>query len=589
MVDIHTGSEEVTMSKYIIDLEADGLLDTITKVFVVVIKNISSGERWVLKTEGEIREGLAHIQDQHLIGHNLLGYDLQVLKRFFGFEVDISQVIDTLVLSRLIYPDMRARDARSKCMATRYWGSHSLEAWGYRLQKLKGDYGNGIDAFTELTQEMIDYCIQDVEVTEELYNVVSDKTSEQASDLEHKVAEVCYQQEHYGFPFDIRKAAALYAQLSERRSILYKELRDAFGSWVLDEGERKKGLYHKVKIVGFNPNSRQHIAKRLKELRGWEPVEFTPSGEAKVDEKVLNSLDFPEAQLMAEYFMINKRIGQLAEGDQAWLKLERNGRLHGRVNTMGSVTSRCSHSHPNTAQVPSVKAPYGKQCRELFKTDPGFSLLGCDVSGLELRCLAHYMGRFDSGAYGKILLDGDIHTANQEAAGLDNRDQAKTFIYGFLYGAGDTKIGQIVGKGGKEGKKLKDKFLTQLPALKNLKKAVQKRAKNGWVLGLDGRKVPIRHEHAALNTLLQSAGAIICKRWVVELDRMLQESDYEYGKDYAQVAFVHDEIQMLVREGIEDEIGRLAVSAIGVAGDTYKFRIPLTGEYKYGGSWSATH
>ncbi len=577
------------MSKYILDLEADGLLDTVTKVFVIVMKNVETGERWVMKTDGEIREGLAHVQDQHLIGHNLIGYDLEVLKRLYGFKIDISQVTDTLVLSRLIYPDMRARDAKSKVMITKYWGSHSLEAWGYRLQKFKGDYGKNANAFTELSDEMVDYCIQDVEVTEELYNVVLDKTSEQASDLEHKVADICYQQEHYGFPFDVAKAASLYAELSERRSILYKDLRGAFGSWILDEGERKKGLYHKIKIVDFNPNSRQHIAKRLRELRNWEPEEFTPSGEAKVDEKVLLALDFPEAQLMAEYFMLNKRIGQLAEGDQAWLKLEQQGRLHGRVNTMGSITSRCSHSHPNLAQVPSVKAPYGKQCRTLFKSDEGFSLLGTDISGLELRCLAHYMGRFDGGSYGKILLEGDIHTANQEAAGLPTRDQAKTFIYGFLYGAGDNKIGQIVGKGAKEGKKLKDKFLTQLPALKNLKKAVQKRAKQGWVLGLDGRKVPIRSEHAALNTLLQSAGAIICKRWVVELDRMLQESKYGYGKDYAQVAFVHDEIQMLVREGIEDEIGRIAVRAIGIAGDTYKFRIPLTGEFGYGENWAITH
>ena len=577
------------MDRYILDLEADGLLDTVSKVFVIVIKNIDTGERWVLTTDDEIKEGLARVQDQHLIGHNLIGYDLEVLKRLYGYTMDIENVTDTLVLSRLIYSDMRARDSKSKVMSTRYWGSHSLEAWGYRLQKLKGDYGKSENAFTELSDEMVDYCIQDVEVTEELYRMLYNETSESASDLEHRIADICYQQEHYGFPFDVQKAASLYAKLSERRSILFKELRSAFGSWVLDEGERKKGLYHKIKIVDFNPNSRQHIAKRLKELRGWEPVEFTPSGEAKVDEKVLLALDFPEAQLMAEYFMINKRIGQLAEGDQAWLKLERKGRLHGRVNTMGSVTSRCSHSHPNTAQVPSVKAPYGKECRELFKSDEGFSLLGCDVSGLELRCLAHYMGRFDGGAYGKILLDGDIHTANQEAAGLATRDQAKTFVYGFLYGAGDNKIGLIVGKGAKEGKKLKDKFLTKLPALKNLKQAVQKRAKQGWVLGLDGRKVPIRSEHAALNTLLQSAGAIICKRWVVELDRMLQESEYEYGKDYAQVAFVHDEVQMLVREGIENEIGNIAVRAIGVAGDTYKFRIPLTGEFRYGANWSATH
>ena len=577
------------MNRYILDLEADGLLDTVSKVFVIVIKNIDSGERWVLTGDKEIKEGLARVQDQHLIGHNLIGYDLEVLKRLYGYTMDIENVTDTLVLSRLIYPDMRARDSKSKAMSTRYWGSHSLEAWGHRLQKLKGDYGNGDNAFTELSEEMVDYCIQDVEVTEELYNVVQGKTSESASDLEHKVADICYKQEHYGFPFDIPKAASLYATLSERRSILFKELRSAFGSWILDEGERKKGLYHKIKIVDFNPNSRQHIAKRLKELRGWEPVEFTPSGEAKVDEKVLLALDFPEAQLMAEYFMLNKRIGQLAEGDQAWLKLERNGRLHGRVNTMGAVTSRCTHSFPNTAQVPSIKAPYGVECRTLFKADPGFSLLGCDVSGLELRCLAHYMAHYDGGAYGKELLHGDIHTVNQEAAGLPTRDAAKTFIYALCYGAGDEKIGSILGKGPSIGKKVKNSFLKKMPALKSLRDAVKSKAEQGYLRGLDGRVIPIRSSHAALNTLFQSAGAILCKRWVVELHKLLKDRGYIYAQDYAQVAFVHDEVQLLVRDEHVRDIGELAVQAIGIAGDAYNFRIPLTGEWTSGSNWAEPH
>jgi len=256
---------------------------------------------------------------------------------------------------------------------------------------------------------------------------------------------------------------------------------------------------------------------------------------------------------------------------------------------MGSITSRCSHSHPNTAQVPSIKAPYGKECRELFKTDPGFSLLGCDVSGLELRCLAHYMGRFDGGAYGKVLLEGDIHTANQEAAGLPSRDASKTFIYAFLYGAGDQKIGSILGKGASVGKKVKNQFLRKTPALKELRKAVQLKAKKGFLKGLDGRTIPVRSEHSALNTLFQSAGAIICKRWVVELHKLLQLEGYTYAQDYAQVAFVHDEIQMIVKEDYVRDIGNLAVKAIGVAGDAYNFRIPLTGEWTCGRNWAETH
>ena len=291
---------------------------------------------------------------------------------------------------------------------------------------------------------------------------------------------------------------------------------------------------------------------------------------------------------MSEYFMLNKRIAQLAEGNQAWMKLCKKGRLHGKVNTMGAQTSRCSHSHPNIAQVPNLNAPYGKECRNLFKADTEMDLLGIDVSSLELRCLSHYLARYDDGKYGKILLESDIHTANQRSAGLATRDQAKTFIYGFLYGAGNEKIGQIVGKGKAEGAKLKKEFLSKIPALRQLRDAVQKKAEKGFITGLDGRKVPVRSNHAALNTLLQSAGAIICKRWIVEMHSLLKE-EFKEGEDYAQVAFVHDEVQLTVKREYGTRIGELGVKAISITGEKYGLRIPLTGEFKTGTSWADTH
>ena len=293
---------------------------------------------------------------------------------------------------------------------------------------------------------------------------------------------------------------------------------------------------------------------------------------------------------MSEYLMLNKRIGPLAEGDQAWLKLVKHGRLHGRVNTMGASTSRASHSNPNLAQVPNTNAPYGKDCRSLFVPNRGQKLLGIDVSGLELRCLSHYLANYDDGEYGKKLLEEDIHTVNQEAAGLATRDQAKTFIYGFLYGAGDQKIGEIVGKGQKEGKILKKKFLAQLPALKQLRTKVQKKAEAlGSLKGLDGRQVPVRSKHAALNTLLQSAGAIICKQWVVEMHSLLDQKGFKRGEDYSQVAFVHDEVQLTVKENYAEEIGRLCVEAITTTGIGLGLRIPLSGEYSIGTTWAETH
>ena len=408
--------------------------------------------------------------------------------------------------------------------------------------------------------------------------------------LEHQIANICNRQEYFGIKFDEEKAVELYTELARKRDQLEEELKEEFGSWIINEGTRRNELYSKVKIIDFNPNSRRHIAKRLKELRGWKPKEFTPTGEAKVDEAILQKLDYPEAQKMAEYLMLNKRIGQLAEGDQAWLKLVKKGRLHGRVNTMGASTSRCSHASPNLAQVPNSNAPFGKACRSLFTPDRGQKLLGVDVSGLELRCLSHYLSLYDNGEYGKKLLSEDIHSVNQKAAGLSTRDQAKTFIYGFLYGAGDQKIGEIVGKGKKEGKLLKKKFLTELPALKQLRTKVQRKAmERGALKGLDGRLVPVRSKHAALNTLLQSAGAIICKRWVVETHKLLKENGFKCGQDYSQVAFVHDEIQFTVKEKHADRIGEICTEAVVITGTRYGLRIPLTGEYKVGRNWSETH
>ena len=426
---------------------------------------------------------------------------------------------------------------------------------------------------------MLDYCIQDTVVTSKLYRKILDKNfSQEALDLETEIHTLLLQQQEYGFDFNVQEAQALYSRLAQRRSDIENELVSTFEPTIIE-------LKTKTKTIPFNPASRQQIADRLMK-RGWKPEAFTDSGEPKVDETVLAGIDMPEAKLLNEYLLLNKRIGQLATGKQAWLKMEKGGKIHGRVNHMGAVTSRCTHSNPNTAQIPSVGAPYGKECRELFIAPSGYSLLGADASGLELRCLAHYMAAYDDGAYADVVLNGDIHTANQQAAGLESRNQAKTFIYGFLYGSGDEKTGKIIGKGAKEGKAIKKKFLAKLPALKYLKDAVAKAAdERGFVKGLDGRIIPIRHPHAALNTLLQSAGAIICKTLYVFISRAIKQSKL----DAQIVAFIHDEVQVVVKKGQEDEAGRVILKCMRDVEGHFKFRCRLDSEYKYGSNWADTH
>ena len=567
--------------KYIWDLEADNLLDEVTQVWCHVFRDVDTDEVHTFDPT-QTQEALAFMDKAAtIIGHNVIDYDLRVMKKLYDYTYK-GEVIDTLVYSRTIWPHLKELDFTSykkNNFPSKMIGSHSLKAWGIRLGELKGDFNSGSESFATYTPEMLDYCIQDTQVTAKLYaKILAKNFSKEALDLETRVHTLLLEQEQTGFDFDLKKAQSLYAEIAGRKATIEQQLVDTFEPTIIE-------LKTKTKTIPFNPASRQQIADRLMK-RGWEPEAFTETGDPKVDETVLSGIDMPEAKLLSEYLMLNKRIGQLATGKQAWLKLEKKGKIHGRVNHMGAVTSRCTHSNPNTAQIPSVGAPYGKECRELFIAPSGYSLLGADASGLELRCLAHYMAAYDDGAYADVVLNGDIHTANQQAAGLESRNQAKTFIYGFLYGSGDEKTGKIIGKGAKEGKAIKKKFLKKLPALKLLKDAVSKAAdERGFVKGLDGRIIPVRHSHASLNTLLQSSGALVCKMWYVFVADALKKAEL----DAKIVAFVHDEVQVVVKKGQEDEAGRVILKCMRDVEKHFKFRCRLDSEYKYGDNWADTH
>jgi len=599
------------MPRYFADCETDGLLDKLTKLHSLVLIDVDTGEMHSHHGRS-IEKGVRQLEAaDEVIFHNGIKFDLPAIQKVYPWFTFQGKVTDTLVLSRLIWADLADRDydnVRKKKYALpgKLIGSHSLKAWGIRLGELKGDFGETSD-WSEWTPEMQSYCEQDVRVTRTLYTRLYAKNpSAQSVELEHQFATIVAMQERHGFAFNEGAAYELLATLVQRRMELADQLKAVFPPKVVRTpftpkvNNSKKGYVkgvtiEKETIVEFNPSSRQMIAERLRGL-GWEPVEKTESGQDKVDETVLSKLPYPEAKLLAEHFLVEKRIGQLSEGNQAWLRLVRSGRIHGSVNTNGAVTGRCTHSHPNIAQVPSVGAPYGAECRSLFGTRVGYSLVGADLAGLELRCLAHFMAEWDGGKYANILLTGDIHTENQKAAGLPTRNNAKTFIYAFLYGAGDVKIGSIVEPTADEetqkavGRKLKRKFLKGVPALAELKKAVaEEYGRLGHLVGLDGRKLRIRSEHAALNTLLQSAGALIAKQATIIAYQDLCASGLKWGKDFAMVAHVHDEMQFEVRKGLEDQVGQTVVEAMRKAGEHFNFRCPIDGEYKVGSNWRDTH
>lgn len=704
------------------DIEANNLLEKVTQFHCGVIYDYSTDEyvsyrpwdfsAYLDALEAEVARGGL------IVFHNGHKYDAPVLTKLAKlqlnreFHLPRENVVDTLVLSRLLFANIKDSDMallRSGKLPGKRFGSHALEAWGYRLGEMKGEYK---DDFKKLLEEqgedyvdgaewisfnepMMDYNVQDVVVTKALLEkLLSDKhyfpVTNGAGDnwwmhdavtfwqysceavwLEHRAAWLLAKQERNGFPFDTKAIEELYVELAGRRSELLQTLTDTFGTWYQPKGgtelflhprtgkplgkyprvkyPKQGGIYKKpknkaqregrepceldtrdyvegapytpVEHVVFNPSSRDHIALKLKEA-GWIPTEFTDKGAPKVDDEVLEHVrvEDPEKQrcidLIKEYLMIQKRIGQAAEGDKAWLRyVQEDGKIHGSVNPNGAVTGRATHSFPNLGQVPGVRSPYGEPCRAAFGAEHHLDGLtgqpwvqaGIDACGLELRCLAHFMSKYDGGAYADVILNGDIHTVNQTAAELPTRDNAKTFIYGFLYGAGDEKIGQIVGAGKERGKELKKKFLENTPAIAALREGIQQtlvessrwvageqkvKWKRRWIKGLDGRKVHVRSPHAALNTLLQSAGALICKLWIVETEELLLKAGLKHGwdGDFAYMAWVHDEIQVACRTTeIAQQVIDTAQQAMRNVGEHFKFRCRLDTEGKMGPNWAICH
>ena len=590
--------------KLIFDLETDGLLQELTRIHCIAAKDVDTKRVYSFRPS-EVETGLQLLSEaDEIIAHNGIAFDIPAIKKLYPQWKTKAKITDTLILSRLIWPDLKTKDfavSNRHGFDYRLIGSHSLKAWGRRLNVLKGDFAENTD-WLQWSEEMQTYCVQDVEVTFAFFQEISKRNYSQAAiDLEHEFAQYIFLQEQVGFCFDTNKALALQQKLTKRRLELEEELQKIFPPIQKDLGEfipardnktlgYVKGVaIHKWETVKFNPNSRHHIASRLKDKYNWKPKAFTPDGKAQVDEKVLDSLEYPEAKTLSEFLLIQKRISQLSEGNSAWLKLTNNNKIHGHVNTLGTVTGRCTHNKPNIAQVPAVGTPYGEECRSLFNVPDTFKLVGVDVSGLELRCLSHYLARFDNGEYVKQVTEGDVHTFNQKAAGLRSRSLAKRVIYGLIYGCGDARMGEIVGGTKADGKKVKETLFKKIPALPKLTEAIRQKIETSkYIKALDGRLLHCRSAHSALNFLIQSCGSILVKRATIILHKKLHEQ-FEFLKDFAMVAHIHDEMQLQVREDLADTVGELAVDAIKEAGEYYNLRCPLDGEYKVGNNWAETH
>ena len=573
----------------VFDIETDDV--KATKVHCIVAQNPESGEIFKFPPN-KLEEGYQFLTTaDRLIGHNIIGFDIPMVHKFSDVDLSDKEVIDTLVLSRLFNP---TRD-----------GGHALESWGYKLGYPKIEFSD----YQNYSTEMLDYCVRDVQLNTLVLSELRKESkgfSKESIDLEQDVAKIIKGQELNGFKFDMHSAQILLAELRERMQKIEDEVHTTFKpKWVdtkqvtpyikKDGNLSKRGLtddeyqrcldtedyspFMRQTLQEFNLGSRKQIGEYLIDF-GWKPERFTPTGQPIVDEKTLSEIThIHEAKLIADFLLLQKRIAQV----DSWVEaVQEDGRVHGFVIPNGTITGRMTHRKPNMAQVPSVSSPYGKECRACWTVDEGNVLLGVDASGLEIRMLAHYM---DDKDFIKEILDGDIHTANQRVAKLESRNQAKTFIYALMYGAGDEKLGKVVGGNTSDGKRAREHFFDNKPSFKSLRDRVQRAANKKYLKGLDGRKLYIRNNHAALNTLLQGAGSIVMKKGLSILANRLELS----MTPFKFVANIHDEWQIEVSECRANKVGTLAVESIVDAGNHFNLRCPLDGEFKIGRDWSETH
>lgn len=617
------------------DTETNGLMPSVNTVHCLGFADIRSGELFSFPPDN-IEEGLRQMYDADVLsGHNIIQYDFKVLKKVYNWNPRPgTRVIDTMILARLKHSDIKRDDMKSPDLIKLGLkvGGHRLKDWGIRLGEHKAEYDGGWEVYTP---EMLAYMMQDVKTNVRLLQHLKAEEYPRAPlELEQRVAEVCYQMEQAGWTFDSRRAKDLYVLLCQKRDELEARLVDGFGSWqeidrvvvpkrpnvargytgvkvpildvltdepVLDAKGRPTFRFEGTpvtiwKTVTFNPGSRQHIELKLREA-GWEPEEFTPTGRAMINDEILEDIKLPNAsgvgKDLMDYLLIQKRLGTIADGPSGWLKkVQSDGRIHGKCMHIGTPHFRASHFDPNVGQVPNEHSLYGPECRECWVAPEGWLMVGADMEGCQLRGLGHYIAAFDKGAYAKMVAEGDIHTYHMEAAApyIKSRDTSKTTIYAMIFGSAGPRIGKINGENAAIGYKIIAQLKSRIPGFGKVTQAVEAACAKGWLKAIDGRHVPVRSKHSALNFLITSSEAILCKTWLTNAyEELIAKYRWGYDGDFVICGWVHDEIQVACRPEIAEDIAAILVKHAVAAGDVYGFRTKLASKSKIGRTWRDTH
>ena len=408
--------------------------------------------------------------------------------------------------------------------------------------------------------------------------------------LEHQVAHILQKQEEHGWYFDERAAyeleSALRGELEEATEILRRKYGFVAGTvFTPKRNNRTQGYVQGcpfTKLKQLNPTSRDHIAWILQTHENWKPTQRTATGKPVVDETVLKDIGSETALLFLKCLDITKKLGMISEGVNAWQKLSTTcNRIHHHCGVATS-TFRCAHRKPNLAQVPS-----DERFRKLFRATPTYQMVSADLSGIELRMLAHYLSRYDNGRYQRILTTGDIHQTNADRIGITRR-QVKTVTYAFLYGAGNTKLGYSYDKllsekaAAVKGAEIRKAYIAASPGLADLLLACEKASKRGYANAIDGRRISVDKGHKFLNYLLQGSAATIAKRWMVIVNQCLPPDGH-------QLSFVHDELNYECYPRFAEEFAKWLETAARLAGEHYNLRCPIAAEAKIGYTWADVH
>lgn len=655
--------------RYLFDLEADNLLPAVTVIHCGVIYDLDTDELHRFDNTQIPQLFVKLLEADELWGHNIVSYDIPLLmmmavkylsdtdggfgaggadwieafeEKFKGKEGEL--VMDTLILSRLIWSDIMNNDMeglkRGKLIlppgasTKEVLGRHSLRAWGYRLNFLKG-HVNDNDDFSTYTPEMLEYCALDAKVNIKLIDAIMKKAPNEYSVwIEHQFAVYLRRQMDNGVAFDVEKAEFFVGcwerELAKRvdemnalvpsithRTMLTPKVNNKARGYV-------KGVpIEKIKVVPFNPRSNDHVASFLINKYNWQPLEFTKTQKPKVTYDILKSLKYVEAPLLARIKLLMDRIGLVKEESTAWLKCVKDGRIHGFILHNGTPTARCRHSGPNLGNIPSPKAIWGLVMRSLFIAATGYKLSGTDFDGLEMRCLAAVLFPRDGGAFFEMAFAGkkeegtDAHTLNQKSivkllrkagfikvAEAYTRDKAKTEFYAWLYGAWPRKLGMIACDGldipatkfNAVGKCIQQGFLDNIKGISEVIEDLEQiyndcTYNRQWpiIKGLDGRRIPIRKKSALLNSLLQSMGAILCK---VACVKLMHELDERLEQDqWKPVLHVHDEIQLEVLNEREvlTIVSEVVDRCFRESGEQFGLPVPIVGTTSIGDNWAQTH